>query len=224
VNQKNYKIGGGYSHYQTWHKEHNDLDIIASIFNINAKFRFSYFTAGLSYIPSFYAVDSSTFLVRHQINPDLTFSSSNFLTRLSYSYYSNDYADDESDGHTHEMDLDAYYNIGNTGISLFAGIGYEDNLASSEDKYYRQLNTKLGASFQMPWEVNLSLTGKYYQKDYDNIEREDDKYSGLISISRKLFYEWLSVSAEYDYTKNNSSETDYEYERNAVTLSLILFF
>ncbi|QTA80518.1 DUF560 [Desulfonema limicola] len=224
VNKKHYKFGGGYSHYQTWHNEHNDLDIIASIFNVNAKYRFSYFTAGLTYIPSFYAVDSSTFLVRHQINPDLVFSTSSFLTRLSYSYYDNDYAEDESDGHTQEIGLDVYYNIGNTGINLFGGIGYEDNSAESEDKYYRQFSAKLGALFQMPWEMNLSLAGKYCQKDFDNIEREDDKYSGLISISRKLLYDWLSISAEYDYTKNDSSETDYEYERNAVSLSLISVF
>ena len=60
-------------------------------------------------------------------------------------------------------------------------IGYEDNTASHADQYYGQLKTRLGLSVELPWELNLGLTVKYYNKEYDNVDssfgvtRKDDK-------------------------------------------------
>lgn len=40
--------------------------------------------------------------------------------------------------------------------------------------------------------------------------REGAKYYDSISISRELFYDWLSISGEFNYTKNISNIMGYK--------------
>ena len=76
----------------------------------------------------------------------------------------------------------------------------------------------------------FNATFKFYTKDYDNVDsnfgvgREDDKYNILLSLSRKLIYDWLRIVGEYSYTKNDSNISSYEYERNVTTLSVAASF
>jgi tetratricopeptide (TPR) repeat protein len=231
VNRKDYQIGAGYSHYQTWHDGHDDLDeydLIASILNLYGKYRLEPFTFSLSYLPTYYWLDLDSYLRRHKIRPEVTWQCHEKLsTRLSYSYYSDERFDlDEKDGHTNEVFLDAYYSIlGKTGY-LFGGVGYEAREARSDNEDYGRLKTKLGIMLDIPWDLKATLTGRYYDKEYDNvdtvfgIEREDSEYRVSASISRKVFCEWLSAVAEYNFTKNDSNIDDFEYEREVIGLSL----
>jgi tetratricopeptide (TPR) repeat protein len=231
VNRKDYQIGAGYSHYQTWHDGHDDLDefdLIASIFKVYGKYRFQPFTLGLSYMPTYYWLDSDSYLRRHEIKPEVTWKCHEKLsTRLSYSYYADERFDlDEKDGHTNEGFLDAYYSIlGKTGY-LFGGIGYEDRDARHPDQDYGRLKTKLGIMFGIPWDLKVTLTGRYYDKEYDHTDslfgkkREDSEYRGSVSISRKVFCDWLSAVAEYSYTENDSNIDAFEYDREVIGLSL----
>lgn len=79
-----------------------------------------------------------------------------------------------------------------------------------------------------PWETNLVLNGKYSAKRYDEtdniygVQREDDKYSATLSVSRKLYQDWLAVLLEMSYSKNKSNINDYEYDKVMTTLSLTL--
>jgi tetratricopeptide (TPR) repeat protein len=232
VNRKAIKLGAGYSHYQTRHNELREYDLIGSIFNLDAKYRLDPFAFGFSYIPSFYWLDSDKFQKRHEFRPDVMWRATRSLVvTLTYSYYINDYfQDNDRDGRTHEGFLNAFYSIGKKGGYLFGGVGYEKNSASSADQDFGQLKTKLGLSFNIPWGLIVSLTGKYYDKKWDNVDslygvkREDVKYYGSISLSRKIFFDWLSISGEYNYTKNDSNIKDYKYDRNVGTLSLTVNF
>ncbi|MBW1614924.1 MAG: DUF560 domain-containing protein, partial [Deltaproteobacteria bacterium] len=143
----------------------------------------------------------------------------------------NDYfQDDNKDGNTNEVFLDVYYSIGEKKGYLFGGIGYKDNSASHPDHYYAQLKTKVGISLNLPWDFNLKLTGKYYDQDYDNVDsfygikREDAKYHGAISLCRKLFYDWLSISGECNYTKNDSNIPDRVYKQKVMAVYLTARF
>lgn len=228
VNRSDYKIGVGYNHYQTWQDNLNEFDLAGSTGNFYAKYLMNPFTVGFSYLPSYYWLDDKSYLMRHQLKPEVIWRvDDNFLARFSYSYYRNNYIqDNDRDGHTHEGFLDVYYIIKNQRGLLFAGVGYEDNTASHLDYYYGQWKTKLGISYNLFWELNLGLTVKYYNKKYDNVDsnygvtRENDKYYGTVSLSRKLFYDWLGIVAEYNHTKNDSNISDYDYKRNTTTLSL----
>jgi hypothetical protein len=153
--------------------------------------------------------------------------SNNLSTRVSYNYYLIDNVQDNGrDGHTNEPVLDVYYNLKQMKMLLFCGIGYEVSFPSHRDQDYRQLKTKLGVSAKLPWQFNLNITGKYSNKRYENVDsiidirRKDSKYYGAISLSRVFYYDWLSIIADFNYTKNDSNVNIYDYERQVATLSL----
>jgi tetratricopeptide (TPR) repeat protein len=228
VNRTGYKMGVGYSHYQTWHNDLEEYDLTGSILSIYGTYRLHPFTLGLSYVPSYYWLDEDSYLRRHKLRPEVIWTATERLAaRLSYSYNDNEYFQEEDrDGLSHDVFLDAYYSILDERGHLFGGIGYEDNHASHSDQDYGRLTTRLGLILELPWELELGLTGRYQDKQYDNVdtfygkEREDDQYHGAVSLARKLFYDWLSVLAEYSYTKNESNISDYEYNKSVAALCL----
>ncbi|QTA91070.1 tetratricopeptide repeat protein [Desulfonema magnum] len=233
VSRKDFQIGAGYRHYQTWYDELDEYNLTVSIFNLYTKYRFDTLGFGFSYIPSYYWVDSESYLRRHRLTPRVTWDvSENFITRVSYSYDKNDYfsQDGSRSGHANEFFWDFYYSLANGKASLFGGLGYEDNSASGSDYCYGQLKTKLAISFNLPWKLNLSLMGKYYDKKYDHtdtvyhVKRDDNKYIGSVSLSRSLFYDWLSIGADFDYTKKDSNISIYEYDKKVTTLSVTATF
>jgi tetratricopeptide (TPR) repeat protein len=229
VNREEYKIGAGYSHYQTWHNDLDEYNLTGSILNLYAKYRLQPLTLGFSYVPSYYWLDSDSYLRRHRLRPEVVCKCNEDLsTRLSYSYYDNEYFQNEDrDGHTNDVFLDAYYDILRKKGYIFGGIGYEDNSASHPDQDYGRIKTKIGLSLWIPWELELTLTGKYYDKNYDHVDtfygvkRDDSQYYGSVSISRKLLYDWLNILAEFNYTKNDSNIDDFEYKRKVIGVSLI---
>ena len=232
INRQDYTMGVGYNHYQTWHSKLENYDLIGSIFNLYGKYTTHPFTVMLSYLPTFYWVESDKYLKRHHVKPEVMWNAGeNLMMRLSYSYYSNDYSqDDTRDGHTNEIFLNAYYGIKGKKVYVFGGIGYEDNSASHPDYYYSEVKTKLGISLTLPWDLILKLTAKYYDQNYDNvdsvygIEREDVKYYGAVSLSRSILYDWLSICGEFNYTKNDSNITDREYKQNVTAVYLTARF
>ena len=232
VNRQNYILGAGYNHYQTWHDDLGEYDLTGSILDLYAKYRFNSFTFGFTYSPNYYWLDSESYIMKHHLKPEVSYKiNENLVSKLSYSYYRNKYFEDEDrDGHTHEGFLNFYYRLGKQMGYLFGGLGYEDVTASHPDQYYGQLKTKLGVSFKMPLELIFNATLKFYRKDYDNVNsifgvgREDNKYNILISLSRKLVYDWLRLVGEYSYTKNDSNISDYEYKRHVANLSVAASF
>lgn len=232
INRHDYTMGVGYNHYQTWHSKLENYDLRGSIFNLYGKYTTHPFTLMLSYFPTYYWVESDKYLMRHHVKPEVMWNvNKDLVMRFSYSYYNNDYfQDDTKDGHTNEVFLNAYYNIKDKKGYLFGGIGYEDNSASHPDQYYVQLKTKLGISLNLPYDLTLKLTAKYYDQDYDNVDsfygikREDAKYYGAISLCRNIFYEWLSISGEFIYTKNDSNIPDREYKQKVTAVYLTARF
>jgi tetratricopeptide (TPR) repeat protein len=228
VNKKTHIIGAGYTHYQTWYNELSEYNLTGSLGKLYAKYFSEPFTFGLSYIPSYYWLDSEGYLRRHKLKPEIVWECTDkLLTKLSYSYYDDEnFLNDNRDGDTHEVFLDAYYSILAKKAYLFAGVGYEDKSASHPDQEYSRLQTKLGLSLTLQWDVELKLTGEYQEKRFDHVdtfygvERDDTKYNGSVSLSRKLFCDWLTALAEFNYTKSESNISELEYERQVAGLSL----
>jgi tetratricopeptide (TPR) repeat protein len=232
VNRQDYILGAGYNHYQTWHEDLDEYDLTGSILDLYATYRFNPFTFGFTYSPNYYWLDSDSYIMKHHLKPEVSYKiNENLVTKLSYSYYRNKYFEDEDrDGHTHEGFLNFYYRLGGQMGYLFGGLGYEDVTASHPDQYFGQLKTRLGGSLNMPLELVFNATLKFYRKDYDNVNsifgvsREDNKYNILVSLSRKLVYDWLRIVGEYSYTKNDSNISDYEYKRHVANLSVAVSF
>jgi len=228
LNKGGFEAGAGYSHYQAWYDELDMYDLTGSILTLYTRYRFHPLTFGFAYLPTYYWADSESYLRRHQVKPEVVWKiSEKFVARFSYSFYDDTYFQNSGrDGNTHEIFADAFYALPGGNGSLFGSFGYEKNEASASDYDYGQFRIKSGISLDLPWNLNFRLTGKYYDKKYDNpdsyyqVKRDEGKYAGSVSLSRKLFYDWLSVSAEFDYTKNDSNIPVYDYEKNTATLSV----
>lgn len=228
INRSDFILGAGYNHYQSWHNQLEQYDLIGSTGNFYAKYSLGPVTLSLNYFPQYYWMDKESYLRRHQFMPALTWwITRDLATRFSYSYYDNDYfQDDGRDGHTDEPALNLYYFFANQKGFLFAGGAYEDHTTVSPDREYNQARGWAGLSVTLPWKLTLTATGLYYAKNYANkdsvfgIRREDDRLDGTFSLSRTLFFNWLSLVVDYSFTKNNSNIDVYEYRRHMTTLSL----
>lgn len=232
VNRPTFQVGAGYSHYQTWYDTLSEYDLMGSIFNIDMRYHLSALSFGLSYLPSFYRIESSRYLDRHNLNADMTWQIRNDLSaQLTYGYFNDDFAtENERDGDTHRISLGATYTLFDNRLKILTQVGYEDIGADHPDEVCSQIRTKLGFNIRGPWDVNFGLTGRYFEKQYDHrhsvykVERDDAKTIASFSVSRHIYYRWLGVLGEYDYTRNTSNINDFEYERNAFTLSLTITY
>lgn len=226
------RAGIGYSHYQIFYNNIKEYNLTSGIFNLYCGYDKGPLGITLTYLPHFSWLDSEKYMQKQGGKTDVTFDvTDNLVTRLSYSYYDiNHIMDDNRDGSSQSADLKAYYIFRENGGYIFAGVGYEDRDAEHPDYVYSLSMVQGGVSLKIPLDFTLNITGTYRDVGYDNVDsgyqikRQDKRYSGSLSLSRSLFYEWLSISGEFDYTKRKSNIVDYEYSRKVANLSLIVTF
>lgn len=228
VNRDDLKIGFGYNHFQTIHDSLEAFDLIGSISNIYLKYRIRGMTLGFSYQPSFFWLDTASYMRRQQFKPEISMRINNRLsTRFSYSYMEiNHVQDDGRDGHIDEITADGFYNYTEKGMLLFGGAAYEVSQTAHPDQEYRQSKLKLGLRTSLPLALKLNATVKYSSKRYDNVDsiinvmRNDGKYHMALSLSTRFLSDGCSIIADFSYTKNDSNINVYNYERFVTTLSL----
>lgn len=214
-NEPKNKLGVGFDLYI------EEENIKGGIFNIYDKYRYNGYTFRIKYSPSYYWLDSESYLAVHQVKPEISRNINERLAaKISYSYYINNYFQiPGKDGHANEIFLDTLYNFKKGGKLLSCGIGFEENTASYQSHYYKQIITKLGFSMAIMQYWKLYIKCKYYNRRYTKTPpesewaRKDIKYFGSISLSRKILYEWLSITSEFNFTRNNSTFDIYDYKR-----------
>lgn len=226
LNEKDKKLSVGYTHYQLFHSDLSEYDMTGSIFSLSYKYSWNPLSFEISYLPSYYWVGSSNYLMREQIKPQLSWNiTPRFSTRFSWTYSGNNYFDNnDRDGDGREYALDLYY-VMNIGY-IYGGAAYEDYGAEAVSESYHRRMAKIGGAFNLPFALSLDVMGKYTDKFYDGIypsydaQRKDRQYSGNITLSRRLFYPWLSVGVELNATRNDSNIHDYDYSQKMVGVSL----
>lgn len=215
--------GIGYSHYQTWYRNLNEYDFTGSIGNFYLNYQCNEsFNLGLKYLPTYYWVDSDSYLMQHRVKPSVTWTpSQNNAIDIAYSYYDNNYfTDNTRDGHANELTAEYSHALSSFDAYIFCGFGYEINSAAQKDEDFSEFKTLLGISCDVFERINFSAYANYYDKNYDDpdafygVEREDSRYSLSAVITRNLWKEWLYAGAEYNFTKNDSNIRDFDYERN----------
>lgn len=219
--------GVGYSHYQTWYQDLSDYDLTGSIGNFYLNYQCNEsLTLGLKYLPTYYWVDSDSYLMQHQMRPSLTWAMDpGSALDASYGYYRNNYfTDDARDGHANEVSFDYSRALEKLDAYVFCGVGYEINSAAEKDEDFSELKTLAGISCDVSERTNITVYGNYFDKDYDDsdfvygVKREDFRYSLSAAVTRNFWKEWLYAGAEYNYTKNNSNIRDFDYDRNVFRL------
>lgn len=225
-NRPGIKAGAGYSHYQTVHQDLSDYDVTGSIGRFYAEYGYFPFSLGVSYLPAYYWLDSDSYLLRHEFSPAASWQiNDKTLATVSYGYSINKYfTDNGRDGHTNAADLDLLH-VFKRGY-LTWGLGVEINSASRDDEDYNEFEARIGGFWPLIEKFSLAVTGIYDEKDYDNpdeilgVTREDNRYFIALSVSRPVYHDWLGLSLDYEYTRNNSNIDLFEYQCNAVALSL----
>lgn len=221
--------GIGYSHYQTRYRDLEEYDLTGSIGNFYLDYKLNNaVTLGLKYLPTYYWADSESYLMQHQVTPYALWMIDHLnAVDFSYSYYRNNYFTDNSrDGHANEISADYSRGFSDFRGYVFCGLGYEIYSAFEEDQDYRELKAQLGISYDIFAATNITVYGNYYDKQYDHrdftfdVKRDDSRYFASASITQTVWKQWLNVGAEYTYTKNNSNIADFDYERNAILLSV----
>lgn len=226
VKQQQFDLGVGYSHYMTVYQDLTEYDLTGSMPEIYTEYRINPVTLGLAYIPSYYWVDGESYLMQNQVSPEIRWriDDANEVT-LAYSYYRNNYfTEGERDGHTNEVNADFFHGLKNARGYVFLRGTYVDNTASADDEYFTGAAGTIGVSYDILEKTNLLVYGTYLDKQYDHtdsaykVKRDDSRYFASASITRQVLYEWLGISLEYTYTDNNSNISDYDYDRNTISL------
>ncbi len=213
-------VGVGYSQYHTFHEDLKRNDLVAVTGRLFARYRFSPFTVGLAYTPTYYRVGGESFLFRHRITPDLYWSiRDGTVLRGAYSYSRNDYDNDAADGQSHEVTTALYQDL-TPRTYVFGGIGYELNDADGAEKSYSQYAARAGTTVGLPWSVDLGVTARFTHRDYDDTEREDDKIHIATSLTRPLSIPDLDLDLSLNYTFTDNDSDVNDYRKNTVGFSL----
>ena len=228
INTLDRKLGLGYTHYQTWYAELTEFDLTASVISLFYQQRLNQkWYVSFNYLPSHYWVDGDHYLFRSQLSPTLLYRFSDTKgVRLSYNYIENDYKVDDGarSGLGQEFKVDYITMLFNKNGDLIVGTLYEFQNADDPAYDYDLFRAHFAFSYVLPREWKMAVKGIYYHKDHDNTARKDDRYSIGFELTRPFFYKWLSVQAEYNYTRNDSNEAEYDYKKNVAGLSLVTEF
>jgi tetratricopeptide (TPR) repeat protein len=230
-----FSTGFGFNHYQIEYQDLSQYNLYGSTANIFVKFKSDKITLNLSYLPAYYALDEEGYLVKHQFRPDLFWRASEDLTvRFGLKYETKDYLENElRSGHAHLLDTDLYYSLLNRKVQLFCGGGFESSSAKSLEQSYEEIKARAGARCYLPWQFQFGINGKLSRKNYGDVnpffgvKREDIRWEVAGSLSRPIFFEWLSIVADYRFTRNDSNIKEaatgvepFDYDRHQATLSL----
>jgi hypothetical protein len=233
VNTLNRKIGFGYSHYQSFYQDLSEFNLTGGILSLFYQERFNTnWYVSFNILPSYYWVDRRGYLHRNQLSPTVLYRfDQNNGIRFAYDFTDDDYSTDKGrTGQGHNFKLDYITTLFNRKADLTIGTIYGTQNARDPDYEFNLLRAHVEFSYPLPLESKLVVKGIWYRKDYDNIDslhnikREDDKYSIGLELSRPLFYKWLEVQLEYNYTKNDSNIDYYSYKKNVTGLSLVTQF
>jgi len=223
------KLGAGYSHYQTRYNSLRELDLMGSTVSFYAKYNLFPMVLGISVLPTHYWLDGDDYMERYQFRPEIRYTvNRNFFLKLVYGYHIiNHLQFNDKDGYANDATVNFNYVLPKKLGYVHGGIGLEDYNAEHADEDFTRLKFSSGISLKDDSSgISLNLLAEFNDKQYDNVDsfynvkRTDDKYYFSISLSRKIIYDWMSISLEYNYTKNNSNIKDYTYKKNAGNLAL----
>lgn len=227
-----FRAGAGYRHYWMVYDDLDEYNLSGGIAHLHGDWNAAPFIFRMTYEPAYYWSDGDSYLRRHRLGPDLFWRATARLTaRLGYRYSDNDYfIYEDRSGHDQVAFSELHFTVLDGGGRVYGRLEYEDRSAEAADREYGQWRAGLGASFALPWKMEAGVLGEYQAKNYDavdrvfGVEREDDRYSLFLSLSRPLFFEWLGILGEYRHMWNESNINDYEYTRNQFTLSVTADF
>ncbi|MBY0248656.1 MAG: tetratricopeptide repeat protein [Nitrospiraceae bacterium] len=240
--------GATYGFYQSFHQKLAAFDIQDHAPSVFLQRQFGIVTARLQYAFDYVRVGQDPFLLTHAVQPIVTIAESNNLfTQLQLRYQNKNFQDDRFIGNSFRDGTNwlagitqyAYFSDGTGHVRL--GYTFDTDqtgggspsvatpgVQSHADWAYKAHRLSVGLSLPEFWTIRSTFAFDYYRLDYDNpnsfspngaIRRRDSIMFVTASIGRRLT-DWLSISADYNYTRDQSNLTVFDYNRSVFSLTL----
>ncbi len=240
--------GVAYGLYQSFHQQLTAFDIQDHAPSVFVQRQLGMVTARLQYAFDYVRVGQDPFLFTHAVQPIITIAESNSLfTQIQIRYQNKNFQDDRFIGNSFRdgtnwlagltqyvyfADGTGHVRMGYTFDTDRTGGGSPSvatpGVQSHADWAYMAHRLSVGLSLPEFWTIRSTFAFDYYHLDYDNpnsfssngmIKRRDNIMFITASIGRRLT-DWLSMSADYNYTRDQSNLQVFDYNRNVFSLTL----
>lgn len=241
-------VGATYGFYQTFHHKLSTFDVEDHSPSLFIQHQFGLLQTRLQYIYDYVKVGRSPYLIAHAIQPTFTFAEGrNSFTLIQFRYQDKDFQHGRFSGNSFRdgknwlagvtqyiyfADGEGQARIGYTYDTDRTGGGSSDiaivGNQSHADWAYHAHRLSAGLSFPPIKTVRLSLAFDYYKQQYDNpssfalggmTRRSDDIIFFTSTLSRPIT-DVLSIALEYNYTRDQSNITFFNYARNVFSVTL----
>jgi tetratricopeptide (TPR) repeat protein len=240
--------GVTYGFYQSLHQTLTAFDIQDHAPSAFVQHQIGRVTARLQYAFDYVRVGQDPFLLSHAVQPIITIAESNSLfTQLQFRYQNKDFQDDRFAGNSFRDGKN--WLAGVTQYAYFANgtghvrLGYTfdtdrtgggnpavatPGVQTNADWDYNAHRLSVGLGVPDFWTLKSNFAFDYYLMDYDNpnsfsaggtTKRRDKIMFFTATIGRPLT-DWLSIAAEYNYTRDESNLPVFNYARNIFSLTL----
>jgi hypothetical protein len=240
--------GVAYGFYQSIHQKLTVFDIQDHAPSLFVQHQIGRVTARLQYAFDYVRVGQDPFLLAHALQPIITIAESNSLfSQIQLRYQNKDFQDDRFAGNSFRDGKN--WLAGVTQYAYFANgtghvrLGYTfdtdrtgggnplvatPGVQTNADWDYKAHRLSAGLGVPEFWTLRPSFAFDYYHMDYDNpnsfsvdgtTKRRDNVMFFTATIGRPLT-DWLSIAAEYNYTRDQSNLPVFNYARSIFSLTL----
>jgi hypothetical protein len=240
--------GIAYGFYQSLQQKLTAFDIQDHAPSVFVQRQLGIVTARLQYAFDYVRVGQDPFLLAHAVQPIITIAEADsYFTQLQLRYQNKDFQDDRFAGNSFRDGKNwlagvtqyVYFSDGSGHVRL--GYTFDTDrtgggspgmatpgVQSDADWAYKAHRLSVGLSVPELWTLRPNFAFDYYRMDYDNpnsfsaggtTKRRDKIMFLTASIGRSLT-DWLSIAAEYNYTRDQSNLQVFDYNRSIFSLTL----
>ena len=241
-------VGATYGFYQSLHQTLNAFDVEDHSPSLFVQHQFGIMQTRLQYIYDYVKVGRAPYLVAHAIQPTFTFSEGgDKFTLFQFRYQDKDFqhgrfqTNSFRDGKNWLAGVTQFFYFSNGAGLVRVGYTYDTDrtgggspgIASvgnqtNADWAYRAHRFATGLSLPPIMTLRLNLAFDYYLQDYDNpssfsqtgtTHRSDRIIFFTGALSRNIT-DHVSIALEYNYTRDKSNLTLFDYARNVYSITL----
>ena len=130
---------------------------------------------------------------------------------------------DGIEGSRSRIDLAYRWNTAGRYLAVGAGLEENDRRDAGISPSTRRLRTDYGYQVNNNWRFDTAAT--FRTSDYDDlmVPRSEDFFSLAIRVAYETASDW-QISGRYQYSKNDSSDPMYSYDRNLLTVGFQRLF
>lgn len=241
-------VGATYGFYQSLHQTLSTFDVENHSPSLFVQHQFGALQTRLQYMYDYVKVGQSPYLIANSIQPTFTLAESgNRFTLFQFRYQDKDFqhglfaANSFRDGKNWLAGVTQFFYFANGAGQARIGYIYDSDRTgggsptvavvgnqTNADWAYRGHRVAAGLSLPPVMTVRLNLAFDYYRQDYDNpssfsptgtTRRLDEILFFTGTLSRNIT-DNVSIALEYNYTRDQSNVTLFDYARNVYSVTL----